>query len=432
MAELNVRFSVPPLEWTVLSEHVEGGVSLKNAPNDNQSLTKQFTAAGLQMFSPHQFTQEFPDGVKDIFVVKFCPESKQWCEFHQGEKEPFKPTSPDSPRFPILQALNGLHSSEVLIHSANGELEQLKTVLCKGVNLCRFTSQELSLPIETEDAHLVPRYQLSQTPLHLAVIFKKFHTTQELLSVGAPINVVNSEGNTPLHEAVIEGDEAIFMELLAKNKSLVYTDNALLAKNKFGFPPLGLSVHHRRTTMTKAILEQNPDLAFTAVNGNLILAQALIERDIEHIELLMEFAQRKMEPNKFKSWITHSLSQLLNSNCDVKTAMVKKIFEYKPVTLTIQKTNMMVKTELKGREVVKYQQTNLLLMAINSQEFEVATLLLEHFFAKDKALQTKDLEEPIDIVTRLTQEDMIQQPHAEDLLLKLKEVKETLQKAVNT
>ncbi len=78
----------------------------------------------------------------------------------------------------------------------------------------------------------------SQSLLHLAVLYRKYPVVRYLLKRGAKVYLQDANGDTPLHIAVRNGNEAFIKALLFSPSSL----NALFIKNKNSLTPLDIAL----------------------------------------------------------------------------------------------------------------------------------------------------------------------------------------------
>ncbi|CAJ1099294.1 E3 ubiquitin-protein ligase MIB2-like [Octopus vulgaris] len=92
-----------------------------------------------------------------------------------------------------------------------------------GESLDQFLNELKILAKDCDFVAVNPRSLNGRTPLHLACSQGYFHTVELLLGHnGIDANVVNNDGDTPLHEAVRERNNELVSLLLSKDPLLSY------------------------------------------------------------------------------------------------------------------------------------------------------------------------------------------------------------------
>lgn len=111
----------------------------------------------------------------------------------------------------------GVHNSKQRIPLDLAKLEKVRTVFNE--ELLQATAQSnmgrvCQLLASGLDVNLKDSSESQNTPLHWAACYASRDMIQCLCLRGADVNAVNTEGCTPLHEAVTRGDEEVVEELL--------------------------------------------------------------------------------------------------------------------------------------------------------------------------------------------------------------------------
>lgn len=107
-------------------------------------------------------------------------------------------------------------------------------------------------------------------------------TVRALLEVGADPNIVNSVGNTVMHEAVKQFMRGVLNEL-CQSRKVDYRK-----QNKDGFNPLHLAAHLGNIAAVQIILYYQPDVInLKDRNGNTALHLAALSKEKQVLEVLV-------------------------------------------------------------------------------------------------------------------------------------------------
>ena len=109
------------------------------------------------------------------------------------------------------------------------------------------------------------------TPLHLAVRYGHLALVDTLIAAGAPLDVRNAEGRTPLHDALvferalcarlidagaaIDACHAAFLDLVDRVRDLVLEDVARLDDRQTGVRPLGWACYGNASRSARVLLD---------------------------------------------------------------------------------------------------------------------------------------------------------------------------------
>ena len=100
----------------------------------------------------------------------------------------------------------------------------------------------------------------SEIPLHLAARYNRSTAVIEMLALAAPdtLDMTNSKGNTPLHEAAYEGRVGNVAELLRRGANLEAVNDA---NARGGLTPLLAAAEYGHLATVKVLLEYGADTA---------------------------------------------------------------------------------------------------------------------------------------------------------------------------
>ncbi|WP_133407737.1 ankyrin repeat domain-containing protein [Parashewanella tropica] len=423
-------------QWTLQAVDYGSVVVLQNPVDNDRYLTEQFTQIGQLKDCPHSATVNCSDGKSWTFSFHWCATSKQWLEFHQGQSASPDQTPHDCMAYTVLHILNGRYDINLFLAATKGDTTETRRLLGLGFNLCVTSTHPLSeiKALDTKQQgteHLPEGTELSsaeskrgQTALHIAVICDQLNVVEELLESGSPINTVNDAGNTPLHEAAINGSESIFELLLHKaeqtgvqidavnasgntllHEAVIHgrervfvlllqdaqkagSESSLLkAKNASGYTPFHLSVLNQRTNIGKIIISTNHyDLKLEDESDSTLLGYALVQKSTDYLDFLIEEAQKSMEPAAYTLWLMTSLKQLIKSDCDEKIRMLGAVLGNEAVNIGKDNVNL------------------LFTLAVEESEFGAAMLLLKLWPQKNQDIPQD--EQKIEFLIEETQKSM--------------------------
>ena len=117
--------------------------------------------------------------------------------------------------------------------------------------------------------------QKGASPLHLAIEAKDTFIFDELLRIGANVNILNNNKQTPLHLAVQHKFEDAVATILAHNANINTQDNK-------GLTALHLAVQQKNKGMLELLFKYYPDETIKDANGKKALA--LIKGDNDFLE----------------------------------------------------------------------------------------------------------------------------------------------------
>jgi hypothetical protein len=117
------------------------------------------------------------------------------------------------------------------------------------------------------------------TPLHQAVMWQKPYIVKLLISKGADVNATNAKASTPLHWAVTLADVAV-LEMLVSNGANVN------AKDFRGFTPLHQAVNLGKSDIVKLLISKGADVNATNSDARTPLHLAITRADTSTLQML--------------------------------------------------------------------------------------------------------------------------------------------------
>jgi ankyrin repeat protein len=152
-----------------------------------------------------------------------------------------------------------------------GDIEPVKALIEGGADInantfdgkpiiFRTLKKEIFILLVKSGAKINVKNTLGQTPLHQAVAAEWKEALVLLLECGADESVADNYGNTPLHEA-ITNQNAEIVEILISKKA------ALDARDKYGNTPLHLAVNCWNVELVRILLEHGANANIADNNG---------------------------------------------------------------------------------------------------------------------------------------------------------------------
>ena len=197
----------------------------------------------------------------------------------------------------LLNKIANLELGEYPIHIASkGEdIDIFKMLLQKGSNITaknkegfspihlaakEGNSEFVKLLINKLPSVVKDRNKSGQTPLHIAVEFKKSHVIAELMQHRVDPNVHDNQKSTPLHIACKNGD-------LITAKLLINNGASINFQDKNGFTPLHLAIRNGKPHIVKLLAQRiNCNLNVKDKDGKTALDLALEENQLDIAKIL--------------------------------------------------------------------------------------------------------------------------------------------------
>ena len=146
----------------------------------------------------------------------------------------------------------------------------------------------LKLAARIPDGMLDSKNNFGQTPLHLAVIQKKYHIIAKLLAAGANPNESDRYGNTALHVACRFSDTRS-LDVLLKNSKCMDLDKL----NADGFAALHMATRKNDCDFVKQLLAAGANVNVRAgCTGRTPLHLAVLEGNLAVLKILSEDVNR--------------------------------------------------------------------------------------------------------------------------------------------
>ena len=137
-----------------------------------------------------------------------------------------------------------------------------------------------------KDTYIDAVNYLDQSPLHIAVIHKHLHSIEWLITVGADPMVYDSEGFTPLHIAIIDGNLDI-VERLTQGSNVIALIG--LPTKVEGHTAIRLAYMKKHVDMVRYLMH----LKYYKSNEKLTSAELLIALEYEWVDLIEALIQEK-------------------------------------------------------------------------------------------------------------------------------------------
>ena len=126
----------------------------------------------------------------------------------------------------------------------------------------------------------IQRTESKATPVLSATKWNNYLAASLFLRYGTKVNVQVNDGKTPLHWAVILGNENLVRLLLQHNADVNIQDTG-------GYTPLHQLVKEGNTNLVRLLLEHNADVNIQDTYGKTPLHQSVIEGDENLVSLLL-------------------------------------------------------------------------------------------------------------------------------------------------
>ena len=126
----------------------------------------------------------------------------------------------------------------------------------------------------------IQRRESKATPVLSATKWNNYLAARLFLRYGTKVNVQVNDGKTPLHWAVILGNENLVRLLLQHNADVNIQDTG-------GYTPLHQLVKEGNTNLVRLLLEHNADVNIQDTYGKTPLHQSVIEGDENLVSLLL-------------------------------------------------------------------------------------------------------------------------------------------------
>ena len=126
----------------------------------------------------------------------------------------------------------------------------------------------------------IQRTESKATPVLSATKWNNYLAASLFLRYGTKVNVQVNDGKTPLHWAVILGNENLVRLLLQHNADVNIQDTG-------GYTPLHQLVKGGNTNLVRLLLEHNADVNIQDIYGKTPLHQSVIEGDENLVSLLL-------------------------------------------------------------------------------------------------------------------------------------------------
>ncbi|GBM94046.1 Ankyrin-3 [Araneus ventricosus] len=120
------------------------------------------------------------------------------------------------------------------------------------------------------------------SPLHLAVLKSNVHVILELIKFGGDVRLTNKRGNTPLHVAAMRGKSCIIETLLKSDTSLINCGNIR------GNTPLHIAVIHGKPYAAEMLIRHEADINCSNIEGHTPLHMAIIHDKEDMVQILIK------------------------------------------------------------------------------------------------------------------------------------------------
>lgn len=167
------------------------------------------------------------------------------------------------------------------VNSEGGcKVTALHCAVAKGhIDFVKFLLQQSGININAVDSD-------GQTPLHFAVVHPWVHCTVLLLQHDADVNIIDCDGRSPLYYACMERG------MLEQIEIMLTKTTTINAKDKLGLTPLAIAICYENTEYIVPLLEKGADLNIASHSGRTPFMMACLEVSPEMLLMLLRW-----EPN---------------------------------------------------------------------------------------------------------------------------------------